>query len=121
MPNWEPNRQDVHWDFSAADEAAAALRRVANILQETAAQREQQAREATAEWQGRYREEFDVHLTKMLRRARELAMEYRDAANKILSASQRAYDEQKRREQERQRWELEKKDEERARRQQGLL
>jgi len=98
------------------------LQRAANFLDETAAQREQQAREATAEWRGRYREEFDVHLAKMLRRARELAMEYRGEADKILRASQQAHDEQRRRERERNHWQLEKEAEERARRQQqGLL
>lgn len=119
MPNWEPNWDDVKWDHGAADDAALTLRRAADLLEETAARREQQAREATAEWRGRYREEFDERLAQLLRRARQLAQEYRDKAGEILRKSQMAYEEQKRRERERERWQQEKEAEERAQRLQG--
>jgi len=114
MPAWEPNWNDVRWDHGAADDAALALRRAAELLEETATRREQLAREAIAEWRGRYREEFDDRLRHTLRRARQLAQEYRQKASEILRKSQLAYEEQKRRERERERWRREKEAEERA-------
>lgn len=114
MPAWEPNWNNVRWDHGAADDAALALRRAADLLEETAARREQLAREAQAEWKGRFREEFDERLVYMLRRARQLAQEYRAKATEILQKSQMAYEEQKHRERERERWRREKEEEERA-------
>jgi len=114
VPDWQPNWQDVRWDHGAAQDAASALRHAADLLDQTANQRGGVAREATEQWRGRYREEFDDHLEQMLRRARDLAREYRDAANRIARADQAAYEEQKRRERERERWRLEKEAEERA-------
>lgn len=120
MPAWEPNWNDVRWDDGAANDAAIALRRAAELLEETSARRERLAREATAEWRGRYREEFDERLTHTLRKARQLAQEYRAKANEILHKSQLAYEEQKHRERERERWHREKEEEERIQRlQQG--
>ena len=116
MPNWEPNWQDVRWNHGAADEAIAALRHAADLLDQTADERSRVAGEATAEWRGRYRDEFDDHLEQMLRRARELTGEYRHAAGNIAKASQQVYEEQKRRERERERWRLEKEAEEREQR-----
>ena len=121
MPNWEPNWQDVCWDHGAARDAISALRRVADSLDQTAAERARVAQDATEQWRGRYREEFDEHLERMLRRAHDLAREYRDASNNIARADQGAYEEQRRRERERERWRREKEAEERAlrRQQQG--
>lgn len=116
MPTWEPNWNDVKWDHNAADEAALALRQAAELLEETAAQREQLAWGATAEWRGRYREQFDERLVQVLRRARQLAQEYREKAGEIARMSQLAYEEQKRRERERERWRREKEEEERLQR-----
>ena len=116
MPNWNPNWQDVRWDHDAAHDAMTALRNAADLLDRTADDRTRVASEATQEWQGRYRVEFDGLLTQMLRRARELAGQYRDAANRIGHASQRANEEQRRRDRERHRWRLEKEAEDRARR-----
>ncbi len=118
MPNWEPNWQDVRWDHGAAEEAMAALRRTADLLDQMAQERARVAREATAEWRGRYREEFDAHFEQMQRRARELAEECRHAASRIAWADHQAYVEQKRREWDRERWRRETEAEERLRRQQ---
>lgn len=121
MPNWQPNWQDVRWDHGAAQEAVSVLQRTADLLDQTAHKRARVARDATEQWRGRYREEFDGHLAQMLRRAHDLARQYRDAANRIARASQQAYEEQRRRERERERWRREKEAEERAlrRQQQG--
>lgn len=116
MPDWEPNRARVEWDHGAAEEAIAALRRAADKLDLTTGRREGVASEARVEWRGRYRERFDGEYQEIVNRARQLAGEYRDAANQIARASQAAWEEQRRREQEIARWEAEKAAEERARR-----
>jgi len=118
MPNWEPNWQDVRWDHGAAGDAMSALRHAADVLDQTATERARVAREATEQWRGRYREEFDEHLERMLRRAHDLAREYRDASNNIARVDQGAYEEQRRRERDRERWRAEKEAEDRARRRQ---
>lgn len=114
MPTWEPNRDNVKWDHHAADAAIRALRSAANLLEETATQRRQRAAEATAEWRGRYRDEFDGQLARMLQRAAELAGELQAKADEIARASDLAREEQARRERERERWREEKEAEERA-------
>jgi uncharacterized protein YukE len=120
MPNWNPNWQDVRWNHGAAESAIASLRRAADMLDQTAADRVRVADEARAEWRGRYREQFDDQLGQTVRRAHELAGEYRDAANRIARADQCAYEEQRRRERDRERWRMEKEAEERAKkREQG--
>lgn len=114
MPAWQPNWENVRWDHGAAQDAIRALNNAANRLEQTASERERLARDATAQWRGRYRQEFDVHLQNMLRRARTLAEEYRHAARQIARASAAALEEQRRRERERERWRQEKEAEERA-------
>ena len=115
MPNWQPNWENVRWDWGAADEASGALRRAADKLDASVAERTSVAREAQAEWRGGYRDKFDVDLDHMVRRARDLANQYRQAAGRIASASRRAYEEQRHREHERERWHREEEDEERRR------
>jgi len=119
MPSWQPNWRDVVWDWGAADDARNALRRAADLLDSTANERQYRSRAATAEWRGRHRERFDAELSRLLRQAHDLAGSFRDAANRIVNASQRARDEQRHRERERERWRREKEAEERARRSSG--
>ncbi len=112
MPNWQPNWNDVRWDWGAASAAASSLRRAADKIEALTAQRQRAAAEAQREWRGRYREEFDEQLRTMLRRAQELAAEFRYMAHRIEQASQNAWAEQRRREAERRRWYQEKREEE---------
>ena len=118
MPNWQPNWNNVRWDWGAADEAVNALRRAADFLDSSVLERTSVAREAQQEWRGRFREQFDLELGRIVARARDLAAQFREAAGRIASASQRAYEEQRHREAERARWQREKEEEERRRRRQ---
>jgi len=114
MPNWQPNWNDVRWNWAAAD--AAALRGAANLLDGTADERVRVAGEAQAQWRGLYRDRFDNELAQIVSRGHTLASECRAAADRVASANQRAADEQRHRERERERWRREKEDEDRRRR-----
>jgi uncharacterized protein YukE len=92
---------NVRWDHSAADAARAELKRAADLLRGTAGERSRAAQVATAEWRGRYREEFDADLRRILAEAEELASRFEAAAQRIDGASARAREEQRRRERER--------------------
>jgi hypothetical protein len=116
MPNWQPNWDNVRWDWGAADNARAALCRAADRLDETNGQRVRRAAEAQAEWRGRYRDKFDGDLAGMVARSNGLAAQFRDAAGRIAQASQRAWEERRHRENERARWQREKEEEERRER-----
>jgi len=113
MPDWSPNWNDVRWDWGAAEDAVRRLRHAADSLEALTAERERAAAEAQQEWRGRHREEFDEKLREMVRRARELAGQLRQAAERISRASHRAWEEQRHRESERARWWAEKAEEER--------
>jgi hypothetical protein len=114
MPNWQPNWNDVRWDWGAAQQASHALRRMADILEHTAHEREQWARKATRMWWGRFRVEFDYQLDRMISGARELAAQCRELAARIDAASQWAREEQQRRIAARERWRRELEEEQRA-------
>lgn len=115
MPNWQPNRNPVRWDWGAASEAVAALERAAARIEETLHERLRLAAEAQQEWRGRYRDQFDGDLERIKTRARQLISEYRAKAWEIRSASERALQEKHRREAEIARWEREKAEEDRRR------
>lgn len=115
MPNWQPNWNNVRWDWGAANAASAALRRSADKLDTFAHERSRVAGDAQREWRGRYRQEFDQQLQAMLNRSANLAAEMRHAAGRIDQASSRAWEEQRHRERERERWHREKREEERRR------
>ena len=116
MPNWQPNWNDVRWNWGAAAAASNALRRAAGQLDQTTDVRASVAGEAQQEWRGHHRETFDVDLRGVTVSFRSLAEEMRAAANRIDAASDRARAEQNHRERERDRWRREKEREERERR-----
>lgn len=116
MPNWQPNWNNVVWDWGAANEAIAALNRAAGRLEESAVERQRVAATAQVEWRGRYRQEFDGDLAELVRKAQSLAAELRATAGRIAAASEGARSEQSRREHERARWQREKREEERRER-----
>lgn len=114
MPNWQPNWQDVRWDWGAAQQASTALRCMADLLDQTASEKRKLAEEAVREWRGRFRVEFDEHLARMLSDSRNLAALCREIASRIDAASQWAREEQNRRLAERARWRRELEEERRA-------
>jgi len=116
MPNWQPNWSNVIWNWGAASAAAQELRRMADDLDKSAHERRQLAGAAQAEWRGRFRDEFDADLGRMLNEAQGIAAELRAAAGQIEHASDLARSEQQHRERERERWQHEKRDEERRER-----
>ncbi len=116
MPNWQPNWNNVRWDWGAASEASHALRRAADRLEQTLVEKERLANVARREWRGRYRDEFDAEFAAMKTRAQQLASDFRQKAFEIDRASARAEAEQRHREAERARWQREKEAEDRARR-----
>ena len=117
MPNWQLNWSDVRWNQGAADAASSSLRRSAENLEQTASERSRVADDAKAEWRGKHRDSFDILLSQMLSEASSLAQQCREVAARIDGASRQAYEEQRRREAERDRWRREKEAEERAKRQ----
>jgi hypothetical protein len=114
VPSWQPNWEDVRWDYAAADRAAFELERAADALDRTSSARGQVAERATAQWRGAFRTRFDQQLIDTLGSAWQLAGTYREAAARIRQASQRAREEQARRERDRERWRQEKAQEEAA-------
>lgn len=122
MPSWNPNWSNVHWDWGAADAAARALRNAADQLDSLTDARLREARSAQAQWRGRFRVRFDDDLTRWVRKARNVAAQFRHKADQIHGASQRAREEQHQRESERRRWwdEKRREEEEEQRRRQTL-
>lgn len=114
MPNWQPNWKDVRWNWGAAQEASNELRRMADLLERTADERERLAGKATWMWRGRFRFEFDQDLVRLLSEARQLAAQCREIAVHIDTASQWAQEEQHRRVAARERWRQELENERRA-------
>jgi len=115
MPNWNPNWANVRWNYHLADSAASALRSAADKLDSFSFERQRVAAEAQQEWRGIYRNEFDQTLRMMQNQSRSLADQMRDKAAEIGRASGRAWEEQKRRERDRERWWREKREEDRRR------
>lgn len=111
VPNWQPNWEDVRWNYAAAERAAGELDRAADELDSTSQARRQTADDAATEWHGTYRGRFDQQTTEVLRAAWWQAGELSDAAARIRRASQWARDEQARRERERERWRRERAEE----------
>jgi hypothetical protein len=108
VPNWQPNWQDVRWNYAAADAAARQLDLTADELDSVTSARRQVAATATAEWRGTYRVRFEAQLSDTLGQEWDLSGTYREAAARVRQATQWAREEQARRERERERWRREK-------------
>ena len=111
MPSWQPNWQDVHWNYADAERAAGELDRAAEEFDSTSDAQRPAAGTASPEWRGSYRRRFDQQLGEAQRTAWWEAGELRELAARIRRATQAARDEQARRERERERWRREKAEE----------
>ena len=119
MPGWNPNWNDVRWNYAVANQAANELRRVARRLDTVTAERVRLADSIRQEWVGHWRDVFNIDFNNMVREAAVLANELRNAASRIDHLSERARNEQYRRERERERWKEEKRMEERRKHKKG--
>jgi uncharacterized protein YukE len=115
MPTWQPNWSDVSFDHAAAQQAIAALRSMATLLDTTTDARVRLAAEAQRDWAGRSRIAFDAELARTTRQAADLAAACRAAAASIEAAAEDARIEQRRRDLDRERWSDERRREDRVR------
>jgi hypothetical protein len=103
MSDWQPNWADVRWDWKSAEDACAALRRMADMLDRRTGDQQRAVGAAYAPSGN----ELDDELAHAFSSAHRLANDCREAADYITQVSQRAHKEQRRRELERAagRWE----------------
>jgi len=113
MPNWQPNWNNVRWNHFVAEQAIRALEDAANLVDDSLSERRRVAYVATAIWRGRHRQTFDGHFKEIELRSCSLATQLRQKADEIRRQDVAAYEEQRRRERERQRWFAEKHEEDR--------
>jgi hypothetical protein len=93
------NYSDIQWNHTIAEETVTTLRQTARLLDEVAHERAYTSRDATDEWRGHYRAEFDHYLEQILNRTMRLSADFRDIADQIEVANRRAYEERQRRQQ----------------------
>jgi hypothetical protein len=103
----------VIWDHGASSAAIAALGRAASEVDRLAGERARAALMMLGEWRGEHRESFDARLRRADGEDTALADDLRRAAQEVARLSQRARDEQARRERERDEWERERERERR--------
>lgn len=101
MPNWN----DVVWNVVDAETAMAALKRAIRQIEHSISERTMLAQTAQANWQGPHRDIFDQRLSRNIADAYDLIDSLERAYRRIFQANQEAILEQRRREQDRQRWE----------------
>ena len=111
MPSWEPNWENVGWNWATSDASREGLLRMANWLEDAACERERQARELLACWEGGRGRAFDERSKGAVGELRALAERCRHGARSIDRAAAAAREEQARRESERVRWYAERAEE----------
>ena len=90
--------QDVAHDPGLAAEAIDELERTAAHLDGLTRARRRVAEQATTDWHGVGRQEFDQHLTLLLHASSQLVADLRQAADRIADETEQATSEQRRRE-----------------------
>ena len=116
MPAWQPNWEDVRFDYTGAEEAAAECDGCAGFLRGRHAVLGPPMAEARVEWRGVHRQRFDDEMEAMDRDADLLTDELRMTAARIRAEADEARMEQHARELARERWYQEKAQEEAAER-----
>jgi hypothetical protein len=105
MPNWQPNWENVTYDFAAADDAIADCRACIGFMEQREVVLGPPRRKATEQWRGRYREEFDRETLHLEGLANQVIHELHDSIRAISNETDAARNEQHRRVLERLRWE----------------
>lgn len=59
MPDWQPNWEDVQFDYTAADEAVAACRSAATLIEASLNVEVGRLPKVTQDWSGPAREDFN--------------------------------------------------------------
>jgi hypothetical protein len=111
MPNWQPNWEDVRWNWGASDQARDALYRMAGWLDGAADHRQRLAEETLAQWEGGRAREFADRARWAVANLHTLADRCRRNASALDRASQAAREDQARRQAERARWYAERAEE----------
>ncbi len=107
MPSWQPNWTDVQFDYQAAYTAIANCYGCIAFMESRAHGLVPVRAQATREWRGRYREEFDTESARLDRIAVDVIGQLRSAAHGIQAEIDAAESEQRFRVAERARWESE--------------
>lgn len=114
MPSWQPNWEDVIFDYAAAEEAAHECDSCARFIDERHASLDPAIEEARREWRGVHRDRFDSDLMMLDREADLLAADLRLTAARIRASAEAARLEQRSREIAREQWLAEKRQEDLA-------
>ena len=93
----------VSWNTDVATEAIKVLNEAARKLQHAAEERERSAKQAAAEWQGPYSQEFDAHYQRAVREEFDLAETYSRRAKLVEQLDNEARSLNDRRKEEKQR------------------
>ena len=104
MPSWQPNWEDVRFDYAGAEEAAQECDECAQFISGRHAVLGPPLAEARVEWRGVHRQRFDDETAALDRDADLLTDELRMTAAQIRAEAEEARIEQHRRELDRERW-----------------
>lgn len=104
MPSWQPNWEDVRFDYPGAEQAAADCDGCAQFLAGRHAALRPPIDAARAQWRGLNRERFDDEATAIDHHAEGLADELRMTAARIRAQADEARAEQHRRMLDREHW-----------------
>jgi uncharacterized protein YukE len=114
MPGWNPNWQDVRFNYAAAAEYVETCRTTANGMEMWQKGRDRNARTARRDWGGPHRDTFDHERREINRQTEQLIDELRQSERSVRRAAEAARGEQLQREWDRSRWNREAEAERRA-------
>ncbi len=107
MPTWQPNWTDVQFDYQAAYETIGNCYGCLAFLESRNHNLASARAQATREWRGRYREEFDTESARLDRFAFDVMSQLRAAVEGVYAEIASAELEQRIRIADRTRWEAE--------------
>jgi hypothetical protein len=104
MPTWQPIWDDVYFDYGAAEEAISNCQGCLAFMEQREYALAPAREQATHEWRGRYRKEFDEENIYLQHLAREVVEQLYEAIRHIRAEIDAANAEETFRIRERQRW-----------------